>query len=155
MANEAEMVMAKEKMLEKKKNGKHTLPVSKKKNSSVAAGRMAIMILADIIAICILSALHGNGRLELEFYENWLMPLTVVFGVLTVAAVVYQIVVIVKKVETSGHYVTPAMILCVVLFGLLSCLLYTKLIPTTIMIASVVATVLFVVYCLYMHVFYR
>ena len=155
MANEAEMVMAKERMLVKSKNGKSAAAAEKKKNSRVAAGRMGIMILADIVAICILSALHSSGRRELYFYENWLVPLTVAFGVLSLAAVIYQIVVIVKKIDTSGHYVTPAMILCVVLFAFISCLLYTRLIPTTIMIASVVSTVLFVVYCLYVHVFYR
>ncbi len=149
------MVMAKENMLMKLKNGKSSLSVRKKKNSNVAAGRMAIMILADIIAICILSALHSSGQRELRFYENWLVPLTVVFGVLSLASVIYQVVVIVKKMDTSGHYITPAMLLCVTLFAFISCLLYTRLIPTTIMIASVVATVLFVVYCLYVHVFYR
>lgn len=154
-ANGAEMIMAKEKMLGNTKNGKRALPRQKKKNSNVAAGRMGIMILADIAAICILNALGTSGALELAFYENWLLPLTVIFGVLTLGAAIYQAVVIVKKIDTSGHYVTPAMILCVVLFGLLSCLLYTRLIPATIMIASVVGTVLFVVYCLYMHVFYR
>ncbi len=155
MANGAEMVMAKEKMLKKSKTGKQVLSGGAKTSSNVAAGRMAIMILTDIVAICILSALQSSGQRELQFYENWLLPLTVAFGVLTLAAVIYQTVVIVKKVDTSGHYVTPAMILCVVLFAFIACLLYSRLIPTTIMIASVVSTVLFVVYCLYVHVFYR
>ncbi len=143
-------------MAKKKKIGKTVETLSgKDKNSSVVTARMAIMVLLDIIAILALSALQRDGRRELQFYEHWLTPLTVVFGVLTLAAVAYQIVVIAKKINTSAHVITPAMIICVALFGLLSCLLYTRLIPMTIIIASVVSTVLFVVYCLYMHVFYR
>lgn len=145
------MIMAK-----KKKIGKTVETLSdKEKNSSVVTARMAIMVLLDIIAILALSALQRDGRRELQFYEHWLTPLTVVFGVLTLAAVAYQIFVIAKKINTSAHVITPAMIICIALFGLLACLLYTRLIPMTIIIASVVSTVLFVVYCLYMHIFYR
>lgn len=146
--------MAKEKnILNNGKKQVHT-EHSQKKTRAVTA-RMAIMILVDLLGILALRAIGKDMSLELAFYQHWLMPLTVVFGVLTLLAAVYQVIAIVRKIDTSTHFVTPAMLLCIAAFCLVCCLLYTRLIPMTIMIASAVGTVLFVVYCLYMHVFYR
>jgi hypothetical protein len=61
----------------------------------------------------------------------------------------------VKKIDITRHYFTPAMMLCVSLFCLIACLVYKHVIVGTLIIASVVATILFGVYCLYVHVFYR
>jgi len=43
----------------------------------------------------------------------------------------------------------------VALFCLIACLVYKYVIVGTLVIASVVSTILFGVYCLYVHVFYR
>ncbi len=148
------MVMAKENMLLKNEKKKALAEKNKKKHRAVMA-RMSIMILINIIGILFLRRLAGDFSIEIVFHNTWLVPLTVVFGVLSILAAVYQTVAIVKKIDTSTYPVTPAMILCVVLFCFFVCLLYDRLLPMTIIIASAVGTVLFVVYCLYMHVFYR
>ncbi len=150
------MVMAKNTKMANtagKTNGAHKLSAQTKNH--IVTMRMLIMALTDIIGVCLLSAISSDANVEFLFYQNWLIPLTVVFGVLTAAAVAYQVVVIVKKIKTETHYVTPAMIICVTAFCLVACLLYKRLIPMTIAIASVVGTALFVVYCLYVHIFYR
>lgn len=156
MADGAEMVMAKNvKMANTAGKMDGARKISAEMKSRVVTMRMLIMVLTDIIGICLLSAMSSDANVEFLFYQNWLIPLTVVFGVLTAAAVAYQVVVIVKKLKTETHYVTPAMIICVTAFCLAACLLYKRLIPMTIVIASVVGTALFVVYCLYVHIFYR
>ena len=123
--------------------------------SRIATRRILIMAFIDVIGICLLSAVTSDANVEFLFYQNWLLPLTVVFGVLTALSVAYQVAVIVKKIKTETHYVTPAMLICVTAFCLVACLLYKRLIPMTIVIASVVATALFAIYCLYVHIFYR
>lgn len=155
MADGAEMVMAKDNrtMNSGKKRGGAVM--DPKTKNRVVMMRMLIMALVDILGICILCAMSSDANVEFLFYQNWLIPMTVIFGVLTAASVAYQVVVIVKKIKTETHYVTPAMLICITAFCLAACLLYKRLIPMTIVIASVVATALFIVYCLYVHIFYR
>ncbi len=145
------MVMAKENRYMEVKKEKFT----KKQRSKIVTLRMLIMFLVDLLGICFLLSMSNNGEMEFLFYANWLTPLTVVFGVLLAAAAAYQVLVIVKKIPTGRHIVTPAMLLAVLAFCFIACLFYKYLIPLTIAIASVVGTVLFAVYCLYMHIFYR
>ena len=143
------MVMAKE-MSKGKKN-----IVGNAVNSKTAFTRMLIMTAVDIIGICILLSIGQEAMVETAFVNHWLLPLTIVFGVLSAAAAVYQILVAVKKVNTSAQPVTPAMLLCIVLFCLFTCGLYRWVRAVFLAIASVIATVLFLVYYLYMHIFYR
>ena len=121
----------------------------------VVSRRMLIMVLADIIGIVALLAIRQEARAELAFVNYWLVPLTVLFGVLTAAAAAYLIFSIVKKLDTSTHAVTPAMLFCIAAFCLIACLLYKRVMAMTLIVASITATVLFLVYCLYVHIFYR
>ena len=146
------MVMAKVNTSMKKQT---TPVVGRKKQSRIVSVRMLIVCLADLLGICLLSSISADSRTEFAFVDRWLMPLTVVFAVLSAAALVYQILAVVKKWNVASHYVTPAMILGVALFCLAACLVYKYVLGTTIVLASVIATVLFLVYYLYMHVFYR
>ncbi len=148
------MVMAKGNAFLNREKNSRASAANRKKTHAVLA-RMAIMVMLDVFGILALRSLNADISLELSFYQHWLTPLTVVFGVLTAAAVVYQVIAIVKKIDTSAHVVTPAMLIAIAAFCLVACLLYTRLIPMTLMIASGVGTALFIVYCLYMHVFYR
>ena len=148
-ADGAEMVMAKE-MSKGKKN-----IVGNAVNSKTAFTRMLIMTAVDIIGICTLLSIRKDAVVELAFVNSWLLPLTIVFGVLTLAAAVYQVLALVKKINTSAHPVTPAMLLCIALFCLITCLVYKSALGATVIAASVIATILFLVYCLYMHIFYR
>lgn len=136
-----------------KKNIVHA--AQRRKNTQTVITRMLIMVAVDIIGICTLLSVRRDAVVELAFVNSWLLPLTIVFGVLTAAAAVYQVLVIVKKIDTSAHSVTPAMLLCIALFCLITCLVYKSALGSTVIVASVIATVLFLVYCLYMHIFYR
>ena len=127
----------------------------KKEHTRIAGIRMLIMVLADVVGISILSAIRGEAKTELQFVTHWLLPLTILFGVLSAASLVYLVLANVKKLDISRHPVTPAMLLCVSLFCLAACLLYKSVLPSAIIIASVTATVLFLVYYLYMQIFYR
>ncbi len=149
------MVMAKGTTLLKSSKKKTVGKNLQKKRTRAAAVRMVLMILIDIVGIYLLNMLATDLDLELAFHNQWLMPLTAVFGVLSALALIYQAIVLFKKIDTRTHFVTPAMLLCITLFCLIACLLYDYLLTMTLMIASVVGTVLFVVYCLYMHIFYR
>lgn len=147
------MVMAKETTKIIKKNTLST--AERRKNTQTVVTRMLIMVAVDIIGICTLLSIRKDAMVELAFVNSWLLPLTIVFGVLTAAAAVYQVLALVKKMNTSAHPVTPAMLLCIALFCLITCLVYKSALGATVIAASVIATILFLVYCLYMHIFYR
>ncbi len=147
------MVMAKETTKIIKKNTLST--AERRKNTQTVVTRMLIMVAVDIIGICTLLSIRKDAVVELAFVNSWLLPLTIVFGVLTAAAAVYQVLALVKKMNTSAHPVTPAMLLCIALFCLITCLVYKSALGATVIAASVIATILFLVYCLYMHIFYR
>jgi len=151
-ADEAEMVMAKE-TIKVKKNAQSL--ADRRKKTQIVMLRMLIMAAIDLIGICTVLSIHKSAVRELAFVSSWLTPLAIVFGVLSAAAAAYLAVVLVKKIDPSRHPVTPAMILCVALFGLIACLVYKRVMLAYLVIASVIATVLFLVYCLYMHIFYR
>ncbi len=148
------MVMTKENNRYQKEEIPETKLTKKQKTRTVSL-RMLIMVLVDLLGICLLTAMKNNGEMEFYFYQNLLIPFTVIFGVLLAGATVFQVLVIAKKVDTQRFVVTPAMLICVFAFCFVACLFYKYLIPMTIVIASVVGTALFIVYCLYMHIFYR
>ncbi len=127
----------------------------KSKNSEIAAIRMIIMILVNLAGLIGLMAIRDKAPRESAFVDHWLIPLDVVFGVLTVAALAFFAFMTLKKKDVSRWVVTPAMIFFIFLFCLLVCLLYTRIQTASIVIASLTGTVLYCVYCLYMHVFYR
>ena len=147
------MVMAKQ------KNGlKKSVSRPAKKNqkaTQIVTLRMLIMVLADIIGIAVVCAIHGEARTETTFVNSVRVPMMVVFGVLSAAAAVFFALTLAKKKDVSKWIVTPLMVLCVALFCLLVCVVYTKVQTGAIILASVIGTVLFLVYCLYMHIFYR
>lgn len=147
------MVMAKETTKIIKKNTLST--AERRKNTQTVVTRMLIMVAVDIIGICTLLSIRKDAMVELAFVNSWLLPLTIVFGVLTAAAAVYQVLALVRKMNTSAHPVTPAMLLCIALFCLITCLVYKSALGATVIAASVIATILFLVYCLYIHIFYR
>ena len=117
--------------------------------------RMLIAAGADLLGICILQTIRQDGRWESAFVEHWLVPLAVFFGIASAAAAAWLIMTLVKKTDMSRWSVTPFMALCVSVFCLIASLIYTSIFPGAIIIASVICTVLFLVYCLYMHIFYR
>lgn len=129
--------------------------MSKKEISHIISVRILIMVAVNLVGIATLFALRREAMVELSFVNHWLTPLAIVFGVLSALAATYQVLAIVKKADTSRHYVTPAMLLCVALFCLVACLVYKHVIVGTLVLASIIGTVLFSVYCLYVHIFYR
>ncbi len=140
------MVMAKGKT-KKKKSGVVTQQTIIRRMLAAAGG--------DLLGICILQTIRQDGRWELAFVNHWLVPLAVFFGIASAASLVWLIMTLVKKTDTSRWTVTPVMALCVSVFCLIASLIYTYVFPGAIIIASVACTVLFLVYCLYMHIFYR
>ena len=158
MTDVAEMVMAKE-IVKVKKNALLAAErkIERKKKTQIVVTRMLIMAALNIIGICALVSIRREAMVELDFVLGWLTPLTIVFGVLTAAAGAWLAMVLTKKKNTASYPVTPAMALCAALFCLLACLVYKTAMGATFVLvsASVVATVLFLVYCLYMHIFYR
>ncbi|MBE6561475.1 MAG: hypothetical protein E7662_10160 [Ruminococcaceae bacterium] len=129
----------------------------RRKKTQIVVTRMLIMAALNIIGICALVSIRREAMVELDFVLDWLTPLTIAFGVLSVGSGVWLGLVLAKKVNTSSYPVTPAMAFCTSLFCLIACLVYKTAMGATFVLvsASVIATVLFLVYCLYMHIFYR
>lgn len=151
-ADGAEMDMAKHSATTRKKGVQSPKKI---RRSEVAAARMLIMAVINIIGLAALMAVRSEATRESAFVDKWLVPLDIVFGVLAAAALAFCAFVFVKKKGTSSWVVTPAMIFFTFAFCLLVCLLYTRIQTAAIVIASLTGTVLYCVYCLYMHVFYR
>ena len=129
--------------------------MSQKEVSHIISVRILIMAAVNMVGIATLLSLRREAMVELAFVNYWLTPWAIVFGVLSALAAAYQILAVVKKTDISRHYVTPAMLLCVALFCLIACLVYKHVIVGTLILASIIGTVLFSVYCLYVHIFYR
>lgn len=146
------MVMAKETMNVKKNRAGAAV---QKNNTRIVVIRMLIMVAVDVLGISTLLSIRREAIVELAFVNHWLLPLTIVFGVGALLAAAYLTLTLVKKIDTSSHPVTPAMLFCIALFCFITCLVYKSAFGSVMIAASAVATALFLVYCLYMHIFYR
>ncbi len=151
----AHRVRALLKMVMAKQTAKKTSRISRSRVQHTVVLRMLIMAAVDLAGILTLQFIRREAMRELAFVNDWLTPLAIVFGVLAAASLGWLICTLVRKTDLDGYPVTPAMALCVFLFCMIACLIYKSIFPGAIIIASVTATVLFLVYCLYMHIFYR
>jgi len=131
--------------------------LSKNEAGRIVLFRILIIILADIIVGSLFDFVKGEATRELFFHQSVLPALQIVFGIVFGLSVVYFILALVKKIDTSAHYMTPAMISALALYLFVTVLFYDRFrgVPILFYTMTVIASVLFAVYYIYTILLYK
>ncbi len=83
--------------------------------------------------------------------------LKIVFPVLLACAVIYLVVTLVRKTDTSAHWVTPLMLTAVALYLTVTALFFDKfwVFPPMFYVMTVIVSLLFAVYYIYTILLYK
>lgn len=150
------MNMAKsDKMINKNANKMNTL--GKMEAGRIVLFRLLIIVLADIIVGSLFDFVKAEATRELAFHMNVHPVLKVVFGVVLALAAVYFVVMLVKKVDTSAHIMTPEMVLGLALFLFTTAMFYDHFRNTPFLFYTimVIGSVLYAVYYIYTILLYK
>lgn len=131
--------------------------LSKNEAGRIVLFRILIIILADIIVGSLFDYVKGEANRELFFHQSILPVLQIAFGVVLGLSVVYLILSLVKKIDTSAHYMTPAMITALSLYLFVTVMFYDRFrgVPFLFYTMTVIASVLFAVYYIYTILLYK
>lgn len=120
--------------------------------------RILIIILVDIL---VGTAVGSLAKLEpepaLNFHLHVLPILKYVFAALLILAAAYVVVMLLKKVDTSAHVVTPLMVFAVALYLAVTAAFLDRFInaPYLFWTLTLVISVLFAVYYIYTILMYK
>ncbi len=144
-----------DKMINKNANKMNTL--GKMEAGRIVLFRLLIIVLADIIVGSLFDFVKAEATRELAFHMNVHPVLKVVFGVVLALAVVYFVVMLVKKVDTSAHIMTPEMVLGLALFLFTTAMFYDHFRNTPFLFYTimVIGSVLYAVYYIYTILLYK
>ncbi len=119
--------------------------------------RILIIILADIIVASLFDFVKAEAMREFAFHTNVHPILKYVFGALFVLSLVYLIITLVKKIDTSAYIMTPGMISGLTLFLFLSAMLYDQFRNTPFLFYTImiIASVLYAIYYIYTILLYK
>ena len=138
------------------KNKMMSLP--KDKASTIVAIRILIILLVDIAVGCALSTLSKLEPSEGLYFQFSVLPIVkYVCAALVLLAAVYAVIMIVKKVDTSAHIMTPLMIFAVALYLAVTAAFLDRFIaaPYLFWTMTIVVSVLFAVYYIYTILMYK
>jgi hypothetical protein len=137
--------------------GNKMASLSKNEAGRIVLFRILIIILADIIVGSLFDYVKGEANRELFFHQSILPVLQIAFGVVLGLSVVYLILSLVKKIDTSAHYMTPAMITALSLYLFVTVMFYDRFrgVPFLFYTMTVIASVLFAVYYIYTILLYK
>ena len=151
------MNMAKTSKVNEAIAGNKMASLSKSEAGRIVLFRILIIILADIIVGSLFDYVKGEANRELFFHQSILPVLQIAFGVVLGLSVVYLILSLVKKIDTSAHYMTPAMITALSLYLFVTVMFYDRFrgVPFLFYTMTVIASVLFAVYYIYTILLYK
>ena len=134
--------------------------LSKDAAGKIIFWRILIILVVDLLVASTFDYLvHSPAEIEFNFYMNIRPILCYVFWALFALSVVYLVLTIVKKIDTSAHIATPAMIAAVTLYlSIMSTGFFYdmfKMTPYLFYTMTVIASVLFVVYYVYTVLMYK
>ena len=134
--------------------------LSKDDAGAIIFWRIVIIAALDLIVAALFHYVtHSPAEFEAPFYMNVRPVLAIVFWVLFALSVVYFIITIVKKIDTSAHIMTPEMIsaatlyLAVVNTGVFYNMFRTT--PYLFYTMTMIVSVLFAVYYIYTILLYK
>ncbi len=151
------MTMAKNNKVNETLAGNKMASLSKNEAGRIVLFRILIIILADIIVGSLFDFVKSEANRELFFHQSILPVLQIAFGVVFGLSVVYFILTLVKKIDTSAYCMTPAMISALSLYLFVTVLFYDRFrgVPILFYTMTVIASVLFAVYYIYTILLYK
>ncbi len=122
--------------------------------------RILIIAVVDILVASVFDYLiHSPAEIEFNFYMNTRPVLCWVFWALFALSVGYIVLTVVKKIDTSAHIMTPAMISATALYLAIMTTGFFydmfKMTPYLFYTMTVIASVLFAVYYIYTVLLYK
>lgn len=135
-------------------NHENSNRLSKEEAMTVVTFRVLIILLSDIIIGSLLDFLRADSTREYTFVFNVCPWLTWVFGAVFAVSAGYFVWSLVKKIDTSRMYMTPAMLMALCLFLFAVVLLYKYLTLVMILATMIIASVLFAIYYIYNNLLY-
>ena len=133
------------------------MSLDKGKAGRIVLFRVLIIILTDIIVSTLFDFVKADAVREYAFHMNVHTPLKYVTAALLILAAAYFVITLVKKIDTSAHYMTPAMIVAVTLYIFITTMFYEQFRTTPFLFytMTVIASVLFAVYYIYTILLYK
>lgn len=133
------------------------MSLDKGKAGQIVLFRILIIILTDIIVATLFDFVKSDAAREYMFHMNIHTPLKYVSTVILILAFVYLIVTILKKIDTSAYYMTPAMVAAAAVYLFLTVIFYEQFRTTPFLFytMTVIASVLFAVYYIYTILLYK
>lgn len=134
--------------------------LSKDEAGAIIFWRIVIIAALDLIVASLFHYItHSPAEVETQFYMNVRPILSIVFWALFVAAAVYFIITLVKKIDTSAHIMTPEMILAATLYlAVVNTSVFYNMFRTTPYLfytMTMIVSVLFAVYYIYTILLYK
>lgn len=132
--------------------------LNKNKAGRIVLARIILFVLTEILVSALFGFVRNSGNnLELGFYLHVLPVLRIVFGILFALALVYFVLTLVKKKDTSACIVTPAMILIATAHLFITAMLYNqfRITPFLFYTLTAIACVLLAVYYIYTILLYK
>ena len=119
--------------------------------------RILILLITDIIVSFLFNFIKSEAMREYFFHMTLQTPLKFISGAILVLAVAYLIFTYVKKIDTSAHFITPAMIATISLYLFATIMFFEpfRTTPFLFYTLTVIVTVLFVVYYIYTILLYK
>jgi len=151
------MNMAKNSKVNEAIAGNKMASLTKMEAGRIVLFRILIIILADIIVGSLFDYVKSEANREFFFHQSILPVLQAAFGVVLGLSVVYLVLALVKKFDTSAHYMTPAMITALAAYLFVTVMLYDRFrgIPFLFYTMTVIVSVLFAVYYIYTILLYK
>ena len=151
------MDMAKTNKVNVNNTGNKMMSLDKSNACKIVFLRALIILVVDIIVASLFDFVQSEATRYYVFHMSVQTPLIIAFGILTVAAVGYLVVTYIKKLDTSAHYATPAMIVASALYILGTTVFFDRFATTPFLFytITVIVSVLFVVYYIYTILLYK
>ena len=139
------------------KTGNKMMSLSKDDAGKIVTFRSIIYIIIAFISASTFDYVKAEAMREFNFHQNVLPIIGYVSGGLLVLSLAYLVITVVKKIDTSAHYVTPAMLSAIFAYVLGTVLLYDKfrVAPTFFYAFTAIACVLVILYYVYIVLFYK
>ena len=139
------------------KNSNKMNALGKSEAGRIVLFRILIILLADIITGSLFDFVKSEANRELAFHLNVHPILKIVSSAVLALAAVYFVFMLVKKVDTSAHIMTPAMTLGLAIFLFTSVMFYDHFRNTPFLFYTimVIGSVLYAVYYIYTIMLYK
>lgn len=145
--------------LETGKREKNIETVSRSAAGQIVLVRILAIVIVDVIVAMLFDFVgpRADAARATAFHMNVLPVLRIVFPALLLAALVYLVVTLVRKTDTSAHWITPVMLTAVALYLTVTALFFDKfwVYPPVFYVMTVIVSLLFAVYYIYTILLYR